>query len=146
LNSADAYDLGLVQASALMSERNESELSATVAPRIGDGYATVSGRWDRGKGFWTTPESQRVPASVRAAYDSWSLSGRIVQPIGSDVTVQLRGMAYDDDRVLRFEGAETGSEGRDVSLRIVGRGDWQFDVIGYLQWRNFTNTVISSTR
>lgn len=146
LNSADAADLGLVQASALMNERNESELSATLAPRIGGGYATLSGRWDRGQGFWTTPEAQRVPASVRAAYDSWSLGGRIVQPIGSHMTVQVRGMAYDDDRVLRFEGADTGSEGRDVSLRVVGRGDWQFDVLGYLQWRNFTNTVISSTR
>ena len=146
LNSADAADLGLVQASALMNERNESELSATLAPRIGGGYATLSGRWDRGQGFWTTPEAERVPASVRAAYDSWSLGGRIVQPLGSDVTVQLRGMAYDDDRVLRFDGADTGSEGQDVSLRVVGRGDWQFDVIGYLQWRNFTNTVVSSTR
>jgi vitamin B12 transporter len=146
LNSADAGDLGLVQASALMNERNESELSATLAPRIGGGYATLSGRWDRGQGFWTTPQAERVPASVRAAYDSWSLGGRIVQPLGSDVTVQLRGMAYDDDRVLRFDGADTGSEGQDVSLRVVGRGEWQFDVIGYLQWRNFTNTVVSSTR
>ncbi len=145
LNSADAADLGLVQASALMNERNESELSATVAPEIGAGYATLSGRWDRGKGFFTTPEAQRVPASVRAAYDSWSLGGRIVQPIGSDLTVQLRGMAYDDDRVLRFAGADTGSEGQDVSLRVVGRGEWQFDAIGYLQWRNFYNRVISST-
>jgi vitamin B12 transporter len=145
LNSADAADLGLVQASALMNERNESELSATLAPEIGAGYATLSGRWDRGKGFFTTPEAQRVPASVRAAYDSWSLGGRIVQPIGSDLTVQLRGMAYDDDRVLRFAGADTGSEGQDVSLRVVGRGEWQFDAIGYLQWRNFYNRVISST-
>ncbi|MGV3553870.1 MAG: TonB-dependent receptor [Croceibacterium sp.] len=145
LNSADAADLGLVQASALMNERSESELSATVAPEIGAGYATLSGRWDRGKGFFTTPEAQRVPASVRAGYDSWSLGGRIVQPIGSDLTVQLRGMAYDDDRVLRFAGADTGSEGQDVSLRVVGRGEWQFDAIGYLQWRNFYNRVISST-
>jgi len=145
LDSADAADLGLVQASALMNERNESELSATLSPGIGAGYATLSGRWDRGQGFWTTPEAQRVPASVRAAYDSWSLGGRIVQPIGSDVTVQLRGMAYDDDRVLRFAGADTGSEGQDVSLRVVGRGEWQFDAIGYLQWRNFYNRVISST-
>ena len=145
LNSADAADLGLVQASALVNGREESELSATLAPEIGAGYATLSGRWDRGKGFFTTPEAQRVPASVRAAYDSWSLGGRIVQPIGSDVTVQLRGMAYDDDRVLRYAGADTGSEGQDVSLRLVGRGDWQFDAIGYLQWRNFYNRVISSS-
>ncbi len=87
-----------------------------------------------------------MPASARAKFDSWSASARVVQPVGSDMTLQLRGMAYDDDRVLRFKGANTGSRGEDVSARLIGRGDWQFDVIGYLQWRNFHNTVISSTR
>ena len=146
LDSADAGELGLLQASALINDRAESELSATLAPELGNGYAMLSGRWDRGKGFWTTPQDQRVPASVRARYDSWSLGGRLVQSLGSDVTVQLRGAAWNDDRVLRFAGANTGSRGRDVSLRLVGRGDWQFDVIGYAQWRNFYNVVVSSTR
>ncbi|MXO58995.1 TonB-dependent receptor [Altererythrobacter salegens] len=146
LDSADAGELGLVQASALINDRSETELSATIAPELGNGYASLGGRWDRGKGFWTTPDDQRVPASVRAKYDSWSVGGRVVQSLGSDVTVQLRGAAWDDDRVLRFDGANTGSEGQDVSLRLVGRGDWQFDVIGYAQWRNFYNVVVSSTR
>lgn len=146
LDSADAGDLGLFRGSALINDRAETELSATLAPEIGRGYATLSGRWDRGKGFWTTPEADRVPASVRAAYDSWSVGGRLVQAVGPDMTVQLRGMAWDDDRVLRFDGADTGSEGQDLSLRLVGRGAWQFDLVGYLQWRNFYNTVISSTR
>lgn len=145
LTSADAAELGLFQGSALINDRAESELSASISPRVGNGYATVNGRWDRGKGFWTTPEDQRVPASVRAAFDSWSVGGRIVQPVGSDVTVQVRGSAYQDDRVLRFEGADTGGEGQDVSARVVGRGAWQFDVLAYLQWRNFYNRVISST-
>lgn len=145
LDSADAGELGLFQGSALINDRSESELSATLAPKIGQGYATLSGRWDRGKGFWTTPPAQRVPASVRAKFESWSANARLVQPLGNDVTVQLRGTAYEDDRVLRFAGALTGGEGRDVSVRLVGRGEWQFDVIGYAQWRNFYNRVISST-
>jgi outer membrane receptor protein involved in Fe transport len=146
LQSADASELGPLQASALINNRAETELSASVAPELGNGYATLSGRWDRGKGFWTTPVDQRVPASVRAKYDSWSLGGRIVQSLGSDTTVQLRGAAWDDNRVLRFAGADTGSKGEDLSVRLVGRGAWQFDVIGYAQWRNFHNTVVSSTR
>mgnify|MGYP006160454651 CR=1 FL=1 len=28
--------------------------------------------------------------------------------------------------LLRFAGATTGSEGQDVSARLIGRGDWQF--------------------
>jgi outer membrane receptor protein involved in Fe transport len=146
LNSADAADLGLITASALINDRSETELSGTFAPEIGNGYATISGRWDRGKGFYTTPEDQRVPATARARFDSWSAGGRLVQDLGGDVTVQVRGLAFEDHRTLRFEGADSSSEGQDISVRVVGRGPWQFDAIAYKQWRNFTNVVVSSTR
>ena len=146
LDSADARELGLVTASALINDRAETELSGSIAPEIGNGYATVSGRWDRGKGFYTTPEDQRAPATVRAGFDSWSASGRLVQNLGCDVTLQVRGLAFDDHRTLRFEGADSTSEGQDVSVRVVGRGPWQFDAIAYKQWRNFSNVVVSSTR
>ncbi|MEC8771724.1 MAG: TonB-dependent receptor, partial [Pseudomonadota bacterium] len=36
--------------------------------------------------------------------------------------------------------------GQDASLRLVGRGEWEFDALAYLQARNFTNVVVSSTR
>jgi outer membrane receptor protein involved in Fe transport len=145
LDSADAADLGLFTGSAMIDDRAETELSASLAPEIGPGYAIVSGRWDRGKGFFTTPESQRVPATVRARYDSWSTSARVVEPIGDNLTLQLRGLAYEDNRVLRFAGATTGMKGQDLSARLVGRGAWQFDVVAYAQWRNFNNRVISSS-
>ena len=41
-------------------------------------------------------------------------------------------------RTLRFAGADTSMEGQDASLRLVGRGKWQFDLIGYVQARNFS--------
>jgi outer membrane receptor protein involved in Fe transport len=146
LDSADASDLGLVTGSALIDQRGETELSGSLAPQVGDGFAVVSGRWDRGQGFFTTPEADRVPASARAKYDSWSASARLVEPLGDDLTVQLRGLAFEDNRVLRFKGATTGMKGQDVSARIVGRGPWQFDALAYAQWRNFNNVVVSSTR
>ena len=145
LESADAATLGLFSGQAMMNDRLETELSGTVAPQIGEGYAVVSGRWDRGKGFYTTPEDQRVPATARARFDSWSASAQIVQPLGEDLELQLRGMMFDDHRTLRFEGADSTSEGQDVSARIVGRGNWQFDALLYAQWRNFSNVVIASS-
>jgi outer membrane receptor protein involved in Fe transport len=145
LDSADAADLGLFTGAAMVDPRGETELSASLAPEIGPGYAVVSGRWDRGQGFWTTPEAQRVPASVRAKYDSWSASARVVEPIGDDLTLQLRGLAFEDNRVLRFKGATSGMEGQDISARVVGRGPWQVDAIAYAQWRNFNSRVISSS-
>ena len=145
LESADATTLGLFTGQALLNNREEAEISGTVAPQLGRGFAVVSGRWDRGQGFFTTPEAQRVPATVRARFDSWSANARIVQPLGDNLEVQVRGLAFEDDRVLRFRGADTGSKGQDVSARLVSRGPRQVDAVAYAQWRNFNNTVISST-
>ncbi len=144
LESADAATLGLVTASGLANFRGDTELSATLAPELGDGFAVIHGRWDRGDGFFTTPEDQRVPATSRANYESWSAGGRVVQQLG-DFEVQARVLAFEDNRVLRFRGADNSSEGQDVSLRVVSRGPWQVDALAYGQWRNFTNVVISST-
>mgnify|MGYP003109506621 CR=1 FL=1 len=145
LESASARELGLVNAAAFVNDREETSLSATLAPEFGNGYAVISGRWDRGDGFETTPEDQRVAISVPAAYDSWTAGGRVVQKLG-DLEVQLRGLAFEDHRTLRFEGANNSIEGQDVSLRVVSRGPWQVDAIAYGQWRNFSNVVISSSR
>ncbi|MXP26619.1 TonB-dependent receptor [Altererythrobacter indicus] len=145
LESADPSESGFFNASSLMNDRGETELSGSIAPKIGDGFAVLSGRWDKGKGFYTTPEDQRVSASARAAYDSWSASGRLVQPVGEEFEIQLRALAYHDKRTLRFDGADSSSQGQDVSLRLVGRGEWQVDALAYGQWRNFTNVVISSS-
>ncbi len=146
LTSADAQIMGLVSGQAMLNNRGETQTSLTAAPSWDDGYAIVSGRWDRGKGFYTTPEADRVPATSRAAYESWSASGRVVQQLGEDLELQVRGLAFEDNRTLRFDGADNMVRGEDVSVRLVTRGDWQLDVIGYAQWRNFSNVIISSTR
>jgi len=146
LTSADAATLGLVSGQAMVNDRGGTQASLTAAPSWDNGYAVVSGRWDRGKGFYTTPEADRVPATSRASYESWSASGRVVQQLGEDLEVQVRGLAFEDNRTLRFEGADNMVRGEDVSLRVVSRGPWQVDALAYAQWRNFSNVVISSTR
>lgn len=145
LESADEGHLGLFSGSALANDRGETELSATLAPRLAEGFAVASVRWDRGQGFWTTPTSQRVPASARARYDSWSASLRGVAPLTGDLELQASVRAYEDHRTLRFVGADSSSIGQDASLRLVGRGSWQFEALAYVQLRDFSNVVISST-
>lgn len=145
LESAGPETLGRFNAEALVSQRGETEASASIAPKLGNGFAVLSGRWDRGKGFFTTPETQRSAATVRAKYESWSTSLRVVAPLSDTVELQARTLVFRDDRVLRFKGADTSSEGQDASLRLVGRGDWQFDALGYFQARNFSNIVVSAT-
>ncbi|EDL48479.1 TonB-dependent siderophore receptor [Erythrobacter sp. SD-21] len=146
LASADARTLGPYGGHVYVNGRGESESSAHLAGDLGSGFGVVSARWDRGKGFYTTPEADRVDATVRAAYDSWSVEARGVAPIGDTIELQARGLVYDDRRTLRFAGADSSSSGQDASLRLVGRGTWEFDALAYLQARNFTNVVISSTR
>jgi outer membrane receptor protein involved in Fe transport len=145
LDSAGANELGLASGGLFVDDRGESEVSATFAPRLGEGFAVASARWDRGRGFRTTPRDQRVPASVRARYDSWSASLRAVAPLAEGIELQARGLAYDDRRTLRFAGADSTSSGQDASVRVVGRGRWAFDALASVQARDCSNIVISAT-
>lgn len=144
LTSAGPDTHGLLTGQALVDQRGETQSSLTLAPRVGSGFVVASAAWDCGKGFWTTPESQRVPASARARFDSWSGSLRAVAPLGDEVEVQASALTYDDARTFRFEGADSTSSGSQASLRLVGRGEWQFDVLAYAQTQNYSNVVISS--
>ncbi len=132
-------------ASAFYGSRDATELSASIAPDLGSGYVSLSGRWDRGDGFQTTPKDQRVAATVPAVYDSWSTNLRAVAPIDATSEIQFRGTLFQDNRTLRFAGADSMSQGQDASIRYISRGRWQVDALAYLQARNFSNIVISST-
>ncbi|QDK31469.1 TonB-dependent receptor plug domain-containing protein [Sphingomonas sp. IC081] len=145
MSSAGPDQIGLLQGEALVNDRGETQASLTAAPKLGSGFLVASVQWDRGDGFWTTPKDQRVAASARAAYETLSGSLRAVAPISGDVELQAAVLAYDDSRSLRFKGADSTSEGQQASLRVVGRGQWQFDVLGYVQAQDFSNVVISST-
>ena len=145
LESAGPAELGLANGSLLIDDRGSTEASASISPQLGQGFAVVTARWDRGPGFWTTPAAQRNAASVKSRYESWSTGVRLVAPLAEDIELQVRGMAFRDERSLRFAGADTSSRGEDASVRLVGRGAWAFDALAYVQARDFTNIVISST-
>ncbi|HEX7858103.1 MAG TPA: TonB-dependent receptor [Sphingobium sp.] len=143
--SATRADLPLLSASALYGSRDAQEVSATVSPDVGAGFLSVSGRYERGDGFQTTPASQWTPATVPARYESWSAGLRAVAPINDMTELQARLLVYRDDRTLRFAGADSHAEGQDASIRLLSRGDWQVDALAYVQARNFSNVVISSS-
>ena len=145
LASATRDQLPTLAGSALYGSRDASELSASVTPDLGGGYVSLSGRWDRGDGFYTTPKDQRVAATAPAAYKSWSTNLRAVAPLSATSEIQFRGTIFRDDRTLRFKGADSVSEGQDASIRFIARGAWQVDALAYLQARNFANVVISAT-
>ena len=145
LASATRDQLPTFGASALYGSRESTELSATFTPDLGSGYVSLSGRWDRGDGFQTTPKSQRVAATVPAAYDGWSTNLRAVAPISATAELQFRTTLFQDNRTLRFAGADSMSQGQDASIRYINRGRWQVDALAYIQARNFSNIVMSAS-
>lgn len=146
LESVEPGGAGAFMGNAAISNRAETELSGVLTQRLGSGFAVASGRWDRGQGFFTTPADQRVPSTARAGFDSWNAGLRAVAPLTTDIEVQARVAVFRDARTLRFEGADSASEGEEASIRFVGRGPWQFDALFYIQNRDFSNVVISATR
>ncbi|MDC0886714.1 TonB-dependent receptor [Altererythrobacter sp.] len=146
LTSADLEIAGPINGSLLVNDRGATEASASLGAKLGQGFVMASGRWDRSDGFFTTPQNQRVPASVPASFNSVSGQIRAVAPLTETLELQARLLAFDDRRTLRFDGADNSASGQDASIRVISRGAWQVDALGYVQARNFTNIVISSTR
>ncbi|WP_420143802.1 TonB-dependent receptor [Sphingobium sp.] len=145
LASATRDQLPDFTASAFYGSRDATEVSAGLTQDLGGGYVSLSGRWDRGDGFHTTPKDQRVAATVPAAYDGWSTNLRAVAPLSATSELQFRATLFEDNRTLRFAGADNMSQGQDASIRYINRGAWQVDAIAYIQARNFANIVMSST-
>ena len=145
LASATRDQLPTLAASAFYGSKDATELTASLTPDLGGGYVSLSGRWDRGDGFQTTPKDQRVAATAPAAYDGWSTNLRAVAPLSATSEIQFRGTIFHDERTLRFKGADSMSEGQDASIRVISRGAWQVDALAYIQARNFSNIVISAS-
>ncbi|WP_267382837.1 TonB-dependent receptor [Sphingomonas sp. GC_Shp_2] len=145
LVSAGRADLPLVSGEASYGSYDSQQLAATVSPNVGAGYVSLFGRYDRSDGFYTTPADERVGATVRAGYRDWTTGFRAVAPIDAQTELQASGTILRDDRVLRFAGATSFSNGEDASVRLIHRGAWQVEALAYLQARDFGNEVVSST-
>lgn len=145
LASATRRDLPQASGSAFYGSNDAVELSGSITPDVGGGFVSLSGKFERGDGFFTTPASQATAATARARYRDWSVGLRVVAPIDAQTEIQARGLILRDDRTLRFAGADSSSEAQDASVRLLHRGSWAVDALAYVQTRNFTNKVVSAT-
>ena len=145
LASATRADLPVLAGSADYGSFNSETLSGSYSPDLGGGFVSASGKWERSDGYFTTPAAQSTRADARAKFEDWSGGLRAVAPIDAETEIQARGLVFRDNRTLRFQGADSSSEGEDASVRLIHRGDWAIDALAYVQARNFTNKVISAT-
>lgn len=144
LFSATPDDLPTGLFGGAYGSRDSLEAAAALAGRLGGGFATLSGRFDRGDGYILIPERQRGPIDQPARYEQWSVEARGVVPVGEDAELQARALTFDDRRLRGLPGTELSSQGADASLRLVGRGALPFEALAYVQSRRFTSGFASA--
>jgi outer membrane receptor protein involved in Fe transport len=107
---------------------------------VGGGVLSVSGRGERGDGFVPITEGTRGPADEPARYREWSGRGRWVAPIGGATELQANLSGFHDWRTRGTDFTQNRTNGADASVRLVGRGEWQWSALGYWQWRNLRSS------
>ncbi len=144
LASGGPDDLPSVSARAFGGSRNASEITGSIAQRLGDGFASINAGWDRGDGYILIPASQRGTADVPARYDAWSVALRGVAPINRELELQASGLIYDDHRLRGLAGTASRSRGADASIKLVGRARWGFEALAYVQERGFRSGFVAT--
>ena len=119
----------------------DAQGSATLARGVG--FATVSAAYARGDGFTPTAAEDRGPIDRPAPYEQASGAIRGVIALGGDTELQANVAAFTDERERGTPFTANRSEGADASIRLVGRGDWGYQVLGYVQTRAFASQFAS---
>jgi outer membrane receptor protein involved in Fe transport len=111
--------------------------------QLGRTMLTLDAQGARSDGFIPITSETRGSADRAAPYENASLRLRWIAPVGKDVEAQLSGLAFTDrrDRGVDFTGNRT--RGADASVRLVGRGNWQWSTTAYAQWRNLRSSFAS---
>ena len=120
--------------------RDSLEGRARLGVNIGAGILSLSGRGGRGSGFVPVTEGTRGPADERARYREWSGRGRWVARVGRSTEIQATVSGFHDWRTRGTDFTQNRTNGADASVRVVGRGDWQWSALAYWQWRNLMSS------
>lgn len=110
---------------------------------LGGGLMNLSGRVERGDGFIPVTGATRGPADQPASYSSWSARARNVIPVAGSLELQTSLDGFRDWRTRGLYFTNNRTNGADASVRLVGRGDWQWSALGYWQWRDLKSSFAS---
>lgn len=102
----------------------------------------ISGFYTRGDGFVPVIERQRGPVDQPAGYESYGGNFRIAAPLGQ-TEFQFSGRYFYDSRNRGFAFSDSRTKGFDGSLRLIGRGDTQWEALAYVQRRDFASSFAS---
>jgi vitamin B12 transporter len=125
--------------------RDSFEARGRIGVDAGGGVLSISARDERSDGFIPVTASTRGPADEPAPYSEWSGRARWVAPIADETELQASVDAFHDWRTRGTDFTANRTNGADASLRLVGRGEWQWTALGYWQWRNLMSSFASVT-
>src|SRR3954468_24762413 len=123
--------------------RDSLEARARLGVAAAAGVLSISGRGERGDGFVPVTGATRGPADQRAPYRDWSGRARWVAPLGASTEIQAGVDGFHDWRTRGVDFTQNRTNGADASVRLVGRGKWQWSALGYWQWRNLMSSFAS---
>jgi vitamin B12 transporter len=126
-----------------VGSRDSLDARGRLGVHTGAGVLSLFGEEGRSDGFIPITAKTRGPADQRAPYEQWSTRGRWVMPLGTSTELQASLSGFHDWRTRGTAFSSDRTNGADASLRLVGRGDWQWSALGYWQWRNLRSSTAS---
>lgn len=124
---------------------SRESLEGTVAAgaELGSGTLSLTGRAARGDGFVPITSATRGSIDRPAPYEEASLRALFAAPVSDGADIQLSALGFTDkrERGVPFTGNKT--TGADASVRLVGRGRWQWSALGFAQWRELSSSFAS---
>lgn len=142
IDMTSSLDRGLA-AGLDVGSRESIEGRVHVAERLGGGILSLSARGARGDGFVPITRDTRGPADRPAPYEEANARAHWVGPVAEALELQLSASGFTDRRERGLPFTDNRTDGADASVRIVGRGAWQFSMLGYAQWREFESSFAS---
>lgn len=143
LESATPGQLDTVGARIAYGGRASVEGQGSVALVRDGGFAVASAAYARGDGFIPTVAESRGSADRAAPYEQMSGALRAVVRLAGDTEMQANLSAFTDGRERGTAFTNNRSEGADASIRLVGRGRWEWSALAYLQTRAFASSFAS---
>lgn len=139
LESVGAAALTPFTGSIAYGSRDSLDAQGSAGIKRDSGFAMLSAAYGRGDGFIPIVESDRGPVDRPAPYEQASANLRVVVAIAPDTEAQLTATAFTDSRERGTAFSGNTSEGIDGAIRLVGRGQWGWQALAYVQSRNFTS-------
>lgn len=143
IDSADPADQPTLAADLAYGSRRSLSAAASGLLRRDGGFATLSAAYDRGDGFVPTVAESRGPADRAAPFEQFSAAARSVVALGGQTELQTNLSGFTDTRERGTAFTRNRSQGADASIRLIGRGDWGWSALAYLQTRAFASQFAS---